>query len=97
MCNNMLHPLVHELGRDPNASTSSRKNMINIHREGETSADHSLEVSFQRTIRVSDNNAVDNLPPGMGSFPLYKVSRYEDSLPASMKGKGGYFLPMHRT
>jgi hypothetical protein len=69
---------------------------IVIHRDGDLSSANSLQVSFQRTIRVSDNNNTTNmLPPSLGSFPLFESSAHK-SLPSAMRAKGGYFFPMHR-
>jgi hypothetical protein len=68
---------------------------IDVFREGCTSLTRVLKVSFKRTIRVSDNNTTNSLPPSLGNFPMSKVSSYSD-LPSDMKAKGGYFLPMHR-
>ncbi len=56
-----------------------------------------LEISFQRTIRVPDGKGDSELPPGMGTFPLYSVENYADKLPGDMAAKGGIFLPMYRT
>jgi len=56
----------------------------------------SLEISFQRTIRVPDNGHHSDLPPGMGKFPLYSVANNKNKLPADMALKGGLFLPMYR-
>jgi hypothetical protein len=71
--------------------------IINIRREWQMPCDqNSLVVRFKRTIRVSDNNSTNDLPPDLGSFPLYKTSDYEKTLPSQMAAKGGYFLPMHR-
>jgi hypothetical protein len=77
-------PLVHELVAD--------NKCINIHREGAMTFKNTLQVSFQRTIRVSDNNTTNKLPPSMGCFPLSKVSDCK-GLPLEMKTKAGYFFP----
>ncbi|KAM0364482.1 hypothetical protein ACHAPZ_010901 [Fusarium culmorum] len=55
-----------------------------------------LEISFKRTVRVPDNDDTNNLPPDAGSFPLYKVDDYAETLPLSMTQKGGLFIPMYR-
>lgn len=57
---------------------------------------HTLEITFQRTIRVPDNSNVSKLPPDLGRFPLYKVKDYATRLPKDMADKGGVFFPMHR-
>lgn len=59
--------------------------------------DQTLKISFQRTIRVPDGKGNSELPPGMGTFPLYSVANYAESLPKDMAAKGGLFLPMYRT
>ena len=55
----------------------------------------SLGISFQRTIRVPDNQDVCQLPPSLGTFPLYKVNDYATKLTPEMVAKGGLFMPMH--
>lgn len=55
-----------------------------------------VDISFQRTIRVTDGQDSSELPPSMGTFPLYPVSAYEKQLPEAMVVKGGVFLPMYR-
>lgn len=55
-----------------------------------------LEISFHRTIRVPDGDGDSELPPSMGTFPLYSVANHKDKLPAAMALKGGLFLPMYR-
>ena len=56
-----------------------------------------LDISFQRTIRVPDGKGDSELPPGMGTFPLYSVANYSEKLPKDMAAKGGLFFPMYRT
>ncbi|EKJ68938.1 hypothetical protein FPSE_10863 [Fusarium pseudograminearum CS3096] len=55
-----------------------------------------LEISFKRTIRVPDNYDTNYLPPDAGSFPLYKVDDYAETLPLRMAQKGGLFIPMYQ-
>lgn len=55
-----------------------------------------LEISFHRTIRVPDNEQVFQLPPNLGSFPLYKIQDYASSLPQDMVEKDGVFFPMYQ-
>jgi hypothetical protein len=55
-----------------------------------------LTITFKRTVRVPDNDESTALPPDMGSFPLFKVDDYAESLPVNMAQKGGLFLPMYR-
>lgn len=55
----------------------------------------SLSISFQRTIRVADNNETSGLPPDLGEFPLYLVSDYAQNMPETMAAKGGIFFPIY--
>lgn len=55
-----------------------------------------LSISFERTIRVPDTKKLSNLPPTLGSFPLYKIQDYASKLPAEMVKKGGLFMPVYR-
>ena len=55
------------------------------------------EVSFQRTLRIPDDNREYPLPPGLGRFPLRHVDDYADSLPAAWRTHGGVLLPMHQS
>lgn len=55
-----------------------------------------LKISFQRTVRVPDGDGESELPPSMGTFPLYSTTNYEDKLPLAMALKGGLFMPMYR-
>lgn len=55
------------------------------------------KVSFQRTLRIPDDNREYPLPPGLGTFPLCHVDDYADGLPATWQTRGGVFLPMHQS
>ena len=57
----------------------------------------SVDIFFQRTVRVPDGQDTSQLPPGLGTFPLYAVSAFEKQLPQAMAAKGGLFFPMYRT
>jgi hypothetical protein len=52
-------------------------------------------ISFQRTIRVPDNQQVSLLPPSCGTFPLKYVKDYASNMSEVMVQKGGLFLPMY--
>jgi hypothetical protein len=53
-------------------------------------------ISFQRTLRIPDDNRTHGLPPGLGNFPLFHVDDYASRLPAEWSKHGGIFLPMHQ-
>lgn len=97
-----IQPLVHDLISNPDWEMS-----INIRREWQdpdcatTPSEDSkcpttLSVSFERTVRVSDNDSENDLPTSLGSFPLYKTSDYKKTLSPPMAAKGGHFLPIYR-
>ncbi|OJA21656.1 hypothetical protein AZE42_09322, partial [Rhizopogon vesiculosus] len=56
----------------------------------------SLGISFQRTIRVPETEGMNNLPPGLGDFPLYNVAEFTHILPQDMVEKGGLFFAMYQ-
>jgi hypothetical protein len=53
-------------------------------------------VSFQRTLRIPEDNQIYPLPPGLGAFPLYKVEDYQDRVPPLWREEGGVFIPMYQ-
>ncbi|MYC23945.1 MAG: hypothetical protein F4X62_20970 [Caldilineaceae bacterium SB0662_bin_25] len=53
-------------------------------------------ISFQRTLRIPDDNRAYSLPPGLGRFPLNLVDDYTESVPAGWNAHGGVFLPMYQ-
>ena len=61
-----------------------------IHRDAEGS------ISFQRTLRIPDDNRSYPLPPGLGNFPLLPVAPYAGGLPARWPDHGGVFMPMYQ-
>lgn len=65
-------------------------------RESDASGGAYLNISFRRTVRVPDNDQDYELPPDLGSFPIYNVQDYASKLPASVVKKGGVFIPIYR-
>jgi hypothetical protein len=55
-----------------------------------------LRVSFQRTLRIPDDGRTYPLPPGLGAFPIHRVSDYADRAPAAWRERGGVFIPMYQ-
>ena len=53
------------------------------------------KVTFQRTLRVPDDNQEYPLPAGLGSFPLLPVD--DHPVPDHWKQHGGVFLPMYQS
>ncbi len=56
----------------------------------------SVEISFQRTLRVPDDGRRWNLPPGLGRFPVRRVDDYASRVPASWRRQGGVIIPMYQ-
>lgn len=56
--------------------------------------DASCSVSFQRTLRVPDDNQDYPLPAGLGRFPMFPVDDFDT--PADWKQHGGVFFPMYQ-
>ena len=70
-------------------------NMIWVSRPGADSV-QGVAISFKRTVRVADNNDTNHLPPGLGTFPIYRTDDFMKTLPRQMAAKGGFFIPMYR-
>jgi hypothetical protein len=56
----------------------------------------SLEITFQRTLRIPDDGDTYPLPPGLGQFPIRKVEDYADRVPEAWRQRGGVFIPMYQ-
>ncbi|MCC2626605.1 MAG: integral rane protein [Thermomicrobiales bacterium] len=52
-------------------------------------------VVFQRTLRIPDDGHTYPLPPGLGRFPIRKVSDFAERVPASWD-KNGTFIPIYQ-
>ncbi|KZL80768.1 integral membrane protein [Colletotrichum incanum] len=76
-----------------NNGTSSSSTDICISHGGKKDV---LSIQLNRTIRVPDNRDTNDLPPGMGAFPLFKVREYAHNMPETMAKKGGIFFPMYQ-
>ena len=53
-------------------------------------------LSFQRTLRIPDDEREHFLPPGLGCFPLHHVDDHADRLPDRWGRHGGVFMPMYQ-
>lgn len=56
-----------------------------------------LQIEFQRTLRIPDDDKTYPLPPGLGRFPLRHVDDYSGSIPAGWLEHGGVMLPMYQS
>ena len=57
------------------------KNDHLIFRFPEVHEDAECRISFQRTLRIPDDNRAYSLPPGLGDFPLNLVDDYASGVP----------------
>jgi hypothetical protein len=55
-----------------------------------------FSLTFQRTLRIPDDGGTYPLPPGLGAFPVYRVSDFADRVPGDWDHKNGYFIPMYQ-
>jgi hypothetical protein len=55
-----------------------------------------LHISFLRTVRIPEDGKEYNLPPDLGSFPLFDIRPFSHRLSPSIAAQGGFFLPMYR-
>ena len=72
------------------------KNDHLIFRFPEVHRDAECRISFQRTLRIPDDNRAYSLPPGLGDFPLNLVDDYASNVPDAWNAHGGVFLPMYQ-
>jgi hypothetical protein len=59
--------------------------------------DAKLVITFQRTLRIPDDDKTYPLPPGLGAFPTRHVDDFKDRIPARWKEHGGVMLPMYQS
>jgi len=55
-----------------------------------------FSVTFERTLRIPDDGNTYPLPPGLGAFPICKVSDYSTKVPAEWNRHGGVFIPLYQ-
>ncbi len=63
----------------------------------EVHCDARCRISFQRTLRIPDDNREYPLPPGLGAFPLEHIDDHAMRLPKSWTEHGGVLLPMYQS
>ena len=51
-----------------------------------------MSLSFQRTLRIPDDDRDHPLPPGLGDFPLRHVDDFADDVPDDWVAHGGVML-----
>ena len=55
-----------------------------------------LDITFHRTVRVSEGRAPSNLPPSLGHMKVYNVKDYRTNCPASWEDDA-VFVALHET
>ncbi len=55
-----------------------------------------FSFTLQRTLRLPDDGKTYPLPPGLGAFPVLRVSDYEDKVPQQWREQGGFFVPLYQ-
>ena len=55
-----------------------------------------LDIAFQRTLRIPDDDKVYPLPPGLGNFPIVHVDDFASKVAAEWVKHGGVILPMYQ-
>lgn len=63
----------------------------------EVHEDAALAVSFQRTLRIPDDDEVYALPPGLGHFPIRLTDDFAKDVPSAWLERGGVMLPMYQS
>ncbi|XP_014558657.1 hypothetical protein COCVIDRAFT_24905 [Bipolaris victoriae FI3] len=51
-------------------------------------------VTFERTVRIPDDNKLHHLPSSLGRYELFSVDAYSKRLPQKVKEAGGVFFSM---
>jgi len=59
--------------------------------------DARLDITFQRTLRIPDDDRTYPLPPGLGCFPLRHVDDFGARVPEDWRPRGGVMLPMFQS
>jgi len=56
-----------------------------------------LDIDFQRTLRIPDDNKDYPLPPGLGLFPVRHVDDFTNNVSRAWTEHGGVMLPMYQS
>ena len=65
-------------------------------------SDHGIQIgdrcliSLQRTLRIPDDGRVYPLPPGLGLFPVFPVSRFAEAFAPDVADRSDVFVPMYQ-
>jgi hypothetical protein len=53
-------------------------------------------LTLHRTLRIPDDGRLYPLPPGLGTFPIRRVTAHSERVPAEWRRAGGAFIPMYQ-
>lgn len=56
-----------------------------------------VQIDFQRTLRIPDDDREYALPPGLGRFPLRHLDDFGARVPEPWLARGGIMLPMYQS
>ncbi|EUC44956.1 hypothetical protein COCMIDRAFT_26816 [Bipolaris oryzae ATCC 44560] len=56
--------------------------------------DRGFCVTFERTVRIPDDNKLHHLPSSLGQYELFSVDAYSKRLPQNVREAGGIFFSM---
>ncbi len=57
----------------------------------------SLDVEFQRTLRIPDDGKMYPLPAGMGRFPVRHTDEFKETVDPKWLERGGVLMPMYQS
>lgn len=55
-----------------------------------------FQITFERTLRIPDDDKTYPLPPSLGHFPIKQVKDYRERVPDDWVEQGGVFIPMYQ-
>lgn len=84
------------IGREIKAMITLDDDVLNI-RCPNVHPHANVQLEFQRTLRIPDDDRVHGLPAGLGRFPLRHVEDFAGNLDEVMLRRGGIMMPMHRS
>ena len=77
-------------------ATALRRKSMSVANRGHASIT-TLQIEFQRTLRIPDDGKIYPLPAGFGRFQLRHVDDYKDTVPAPWIERGGVLMPMYQS
>ena len=77
-------------------ATALRRKSMSVVNRGDASIT-TLQIEFQRTLRIPDDGKIYPLPAGFGRFPVRHVDDHKDTVPAPWIERGGVLMPMYQS